>query len=237
MLMTDLEVENRALREAAEPFKLIADFYDNSPPYTRVDENDVVVIVRPNGEAFHLTYQHCAAMRAAMGGRGANYDPPSASEPPKKPLREWLVIEDSASRMVFGAAFAKPPGYIPRDVAEPLLGRDLGGTVWFTREEGKKMRMHPEWRDTEPLGKVVPPPSASEQVVIWSGEHNAWWRFGDGKGNGYTTDHAQAGRWPKGEAVTLTRGYGPEKGIVLEPAPSASEQSVPVTGSPDAWRG
>lgn len=44
----------------------------------------------------------------------------------------------------------KPRGYIPRDSAETLLGRDLGGTTWFTREERDKMRAHPEWRETEP---------------------------------------------------------------------------------------
>lgn len=49
----------------------------------------------------------------------------------------------------------KPKGYIPRDVAEPLLGRALTGTVWFTREESQRMREHPEWRDTEPPSAVT----------------------------------------------------------------------------------
>ena len=66
-------------------------------------------------------------------------------------MREWLVIENSWKNSVFAPDSAKEPiGYIPRDVAEPLLGRDLGGMVWFTREEDQKMRAHPEWRDTEP---------------------------------------------------------------------------------------
>lgn len=64
-------------------------------------------------------------------------------------MREWLVIESSGKNAVF-ADEAKRPGYIPRDVAENLLGRDLGGTVWFTREESVQMRKHPQWRDTEP---------------------------------------------------------------------------------------
>jgi hypothetical protein len=61
---------------------------------------------------------------------------------------EWLVIESAWKNAVFAPDDAKEPkGYIPRDVAEPLLGRDLGGMVWFTREESQLMRSHPEWRE------------------------------------------------------------------------------------------
>jgi hypothetical protein len=66
-------------------------------------------------------------------------------------MREWLVIESSYKNAVFATDDSKAPhGYIPRDEAEKLLGRDLGGMVWFTREESAKMRAHPEWRETEP---------------------------------------------------------------------------------------
>lgn len=65
--------------------------------------------------------------------------------------REWLVIQNSWAYGVFAPEDAKKIlGYIPRDIAEPLLGRDLGRTVWFTKEDGEKMRQHPMWRDTEP---------------------------------------------------------------------------------------
>lgn len=80
-------------------------------------------------------------------------------------MREWLVIENSRKNGVFADDDAKKPlGYIPRDVAEPLLGRVIedGRTTWFTKQDGEKMRAHPEWRDTEPplahgqdLGKAV----------------------------------------------------------------------------------
>ena len=64
-------------------------------------------------------------------------------------MREWLVIEKSWKNAVFAPDDAKKPvGYIPRDVAEPLLGRSLGGTTFFTREESERMRSHPEWRDS-----------------------------------------------------------------------------------------
>lgn len=67
-------------------------------------------------------------------------------------MREWLVIVSSRKNAVFASDDEKKPhGYIPRDVAEKLLGRDLNGTVWFTREEGNKMREHPEWTETEPV--------------------------------------------------------------------------------------
>lgn len=66
-------------------------------------------------------------------------------------MREWLVIESSYKNAVFATEDSKVPhGYIPRDEAEKLLGKDLGGMVWFTREESDKMRAHPEWRTTEP---------------------------------------------------------------------------------------
>lgn len=67
-------------------------------------------------------------------------------------MREWLVIEDSRKNAVFAPPEAqKPRGYIPRDAAERLLGCDLGGTYWFTREQCTLMRQHPEWRETEPV--------------------------------------------------------------------------------------
>lgn len=65
--------------------------------------------------------------------------------------REWLVIESSKKNAVFvDEAERNRKGYIPRDVAEKLLWRDLGGTQWFTDDESELMRSHPEWRDTAP---------------------------------------------------------------------------------------
>jgi hypothetical protein len=66
-------------------------------------------------------------------------------------MREWLVIEDSRRNSIFapdGATNIR--GYIPRDIAELLLGRDLSGVVWFTKEDSEKMRTHSEWRSREP---------------------------------------------------------------------------------------
>lgn len=71
-------------------------------------------------------------------------------------MREWLVIESSWKNAVFASdEDQKPRGYIPRDVAEPLLGRPLDGTVFFTREESDRMRSHAEWRDTESVMKSL----------------------------------------------------------------------------------
>lgn len=65
-------------------------------------------------------------------------------------LREWLVIERTTKRAVFGDPDA-PDGYIPRDVVEGELGIKIGeGCTWFTREQSARMRAHPEWRDTPP---------------------------------------------------------------------------------------
>lgn len=71
-------------------------------------------------------------------------------------MREWLVIEGSGKNGVFAPDGEKnPKGYIPRDIAEPLLGRDLGGMVWFTREESERMRGHPDWTNTEPPARPL----------------------------------------------------------------------------------
>ena len=62
-------------------------------------------------------------------------------------MREWMVIEDSMKNGVFATdEQRKIKGYIPMDVAEGLLGRKLDGTQWFTADEGKLMRAHPEWK-------------------------------------------------------------------------------------------
>ena len=70
---------------------------------------------------------------------------------PATMTREWLVIESSMKHAVFASDKDRNrTSYIPRDAAEKLLGRDLGGTVWFTREESAAMREHSEWRNEEP---------------------------------------------------------------------------------------
>ena len=66
--------------------------------------------------------------------------------------REWLIIESSMKNGVFASdEIRQRKGYIPRDVAERLLGRDLGTVTWFSKDESAAMRAHPEWRDSEPL--------------------------------------------------------------------------------------
>jgi hypothetical protein len=62
-------------------------------------------------------------------------------------MREWLVIEDSMANAVFATEEQRTrKGYIPRDVAEALLGRSMGGTVWFTAQESAALRRHPDYR-------------------------------------------------------------------------------------------
>lgn len=50
-------------------------------------------------------------------------------------------------------------------------------------------------------------------VLIWSGEHFAWWRP---NGAGYTTQLAGAGVYERAEAVRLTHHCGPEKKIEIQ---------------------
>lgn len=53
-----------------------------------------------------------------------------------------------------------------------------------------------------------------KQVVIWSGEHGAYWRPNRA---GYTTDSADAGRYHRDDAIRIISGCGPEKKIQLVP--------------------
>lgn len=72
-------------------------------------------------------------------------------------MREWLVIEDAMKHAVFRGDEPRPNHYIPRDVAEELLGRSIAGNVWFTSDESEKLKAHPEYRDTDPPHtKIVP---------------------------------------------------------------------------------
>jgi hypothetical protein len=76
-------------------------------------------------------------------------------------MREWLVIECSYKRAVFPPKDAEDhEGYIPRDVVEGELGIRIDGdgrTTWFTREDGERMRAHPEWRKDPPPGPNIHP--------------------------------------------------------------------------------
>lgn len=84
---------------------------------------------------------------AAMAAARAKRVPNVAQMANEGYMTEWLVIEDSRKNAVFAPKEARTPkGYIPRDVAEQLLGRILEGTQWFTREESARMRASPEWR-------------------------------------------------------------------------------------------
>ena len=83
----------------------------------------------------------------AVDRRGPNVERTNDMTIVERVWREWLVIESSMKNSVFAPDDARHPlGYIPRDAAEALLGRDLGAIVWFTREESTAMRAHPEWR-------------------------------------------------------------------------------------------
>jgi hypothetical protein len=68
------------------------------------------------------------------------------------PLIEWLVIESSKKHAVFREPEDElPRGYIPRSVVEEMLGIDIcdGQYTWFTREQGERMRAHPDWLSRE----------------------------------------------------------------------------------------
>lgn len=71
----------------------------------------------------------------------------------------------------------------------------LRGTAWMTTTKGERQL---ELRDP---------------VLIWSGEHQAWWRDG---GEGYTDNYTLAGRFTRAEALEETAGLGPEKKIQIQ---------------------
>ena len=75
----------------------------------------------------------------------------------------------------------------------------------------------------KPAGQFVNNISTKPVVVIWSGEHRAWWRANK---RGYTTDPATAGRYTLPEAVYETNHCGPEKKIRIEDPPNVPERRL-----------
>lgn len=62
-------------------------------------------------------------------------------------------------------------------------------------------------------GERVRAKMADHAVLIWSDEHQAWWRP---KCQGYTTHRTYAGIYAFEDAWAATRHCGPEKQIVFE---------------------
>jgi hypothetical protein len=54
--------------------------------------------------------------------------------------------------------------------------------------------------------------ASREPVLIWSGEHRAWWRPNS---RGHTVCISAAGRYGLAEALAITRHCGSEKRIVI----------------------
>jgi hypothetical protein len=55
---------------------------------------------------------------------------------------------------------------------------------------------------------------SEQSVVIWSGEHRAYWRAWC---SGYTSDLASAGVYPRSVAERAIGGCGPEKRVKIFP--------------------
>src|ERR1700733_2994021 len=64
-------------------------------------------------------------------------------------------------------------------------------------------------------GEYVEVTATRGPVLIWSGEHRAWW--GPHR-SGYFTDKQSAGRYSLQEAILATRHDGPERQIRIEDA-------------------
>ncbi len=56
----------------------------------------------------------------------------------------------------------------------------------------------------------------TDPVLIWSGEHRAYWRR---NAQGYTTEISHAGIYSREDAIASTRHCGPEKKIEIRPCP------------------
>jgi hypothetical protein len=64
---------------------------------------------------------------------------------------------------------------------------------------------------------------ASRSVLIWSGEHRAYWRK---DGCGYTTDSAEAGVYDFEDALTYTYHCDPSKQICYELIPMKNQSTL-----------
>lgn len=60
------------------------------------------------------------------------------------PQREWFVIENTRAYSVWASDdLPKIAGYIPREVAEEIVGHPITGDFWFTSEHDQKIFASP----------------------------------------------------------------------------------------------
>lgn len=83
----------------------------------------------------------------------------------------------------------------------------------------------PDDRPSMPNPNVMIIARTTGPCVIWSGEHQAWWRA---DGVGYTSDVHQAGQWTLKEAIKTTRGLGIEKKIRIQDFPTETHNKTQV---------
>jgi len=119
-------------------------------------------------------------------------------------VREWVE------------SLAAPAPTKPEPISSGLVGREAGAQHdcdhW--RAEGIGCaRCNPIARELaapEPVTQDAPP--GTDLVVIWSGEHHAYWRP---EGRGYTTQLLGAGIYTRADAIRRTAHCGPEKEVEI----------------------
>lgn len=87
------------------------------------------------------------------------------------------------------------------------------------------------------MGGECTPRSASAEsdfVLIWSGEHRAWWRA---NGNGYTTVREDAGVYTRDDAIRRTAHCDAGKLISIQPTAALSSTPAPsASAEHDPWK-
>lgn len=126
---------------------------------------------------------------------------------------------------LFTMGMAHGLSHRPADLNLHLVGRDMNSLPHFEiacdqDEYDDLTRSSPlRYRD---IAVQIFSDRQQETVLIWSGEHDAFWREG---GQGYTADPEKAGRWSRGDAEKEIRHCDPGKQLSLkretEVAPAA----------------
>ncbi len=130
---------------------------------------------------------------------------------------------DHRGNPLFTTSMAHSLSIRPDDLDLQIAGRSPMMLPHFevacSDAEFEDLMQSPPLRYRDTAGQILRDRLA-ETVLIWSGEHRAYWREG---GHGYTADPEKAGRWSRGDAEKEIRHCGPEKQMSLRTEAEAAE--------------
>ena len=147
----------------------------------------------------------------------------------RPPYSEAIPLHPPGNDMAKPAEIKLRPGWLDDDIRRAQRSEQLSTAAPLHRVFTSDHAAHP----SNPSRGAKP--EEEEPVVIWSGEHRAYWRP---NGEGYTPDIFEAGIWTRAEALATTSLCGPEKQILLLPLKEELEKTplgLEAIEAPDMW--